>query len=76
VVSDATWAGVASLLGPEERIELCLLVGHYEMLAMALNSLGVEPEASALRKLDAHVARIADELRARLVRSRASAAAG
>ena len=25
-------------------IELCMLIGHYEMLAMTLNTLGVEPE--------------------------------
>ena len=32
------------LLSDEELIELCLLVGHYEMLAMTLNSLQVEPD--------------------------------
>src|ERR1700681_3938041 len=52
VISDRTWARVAAELGTEECIELCFLVGHYEMLAMTLNSLGVEPEASALRKLE------------------------
>jgi hypothetical protein len=30
-------------------IELCMLIGHYEMLAMTLNSLGVEPEAAGNR---------------------------
>ena len=31
-------------LDERELIELCLLVGHYEMLAMLLNSRGVEPD--------------------------------
>jgi hypothetical protein len=31
-------AGIARL------IELCMLIGHYEMLAMTLNSLRVEPD--------------------------------
>jgi hypothetical protein len=43
----------AHAAGGSERqlIELCRLVGHYEMLAMTLNSLGVEPEPSALARL-------------------------
>jgi AhpD family alkylhydroperoxidase len=44
VVSDGTWAALAGLFGDEQLIELCLLVGHYEMLAMTLNSLQVEPD--------------------------------
>jgi len=28
-------------------IELCMLIGHYEMLAMTLNTLEVEPEREA-----------------------------
>ena len=28
-------------------IELCMLIGHYEMLAMTLNTLEVEPELPA-----------------------------
>lgn len=43
-ISDATWAGLASRYCDQQRIELCFLVGHYEMLAMALNSLGVQYE--------------------------------
>jgi alkylhydroperoxidase family enzyme len=48
-ISDATWAGLAELLSDVELIELCMLVGHYEMLAMTLNSLGVEPDAEPVR---------------------------
>jgi len=46
VISDATWASLRDHLSDKELIELCLLVGHYEMLAMTINSLGVQPEAT------------------------------
>jgi alkylhydroperoxidase family enzyme len=45
VLSDETWAGLRPLLPDAELIELCMLVGHYEMLAMTLNSLRVQPDA-------------------------------
>ncbi len=44
-IGDATWAALEEHLDHVEIIEVCLLVGHYEMLAMTLNSLGVEPDA-------------------------------
>jgi AhpD family alkylhydroperoxidase len=44
-IGDATWEGLRPLLSDRDLIELCLLVGHYEMLAMTLNSLGVQPDA-------------------------------
>lgn len=74
VVTDDTWAALSAALTVEECIEVCFLVGHYEMLAGALNSLGVEPEATALAHLDPTEARLAAELRANLVRSRRRAA--
>jgi alkylhydroperoxidase family enzyme len=43
-ISDELWAGLRAELSDFELIELCMLVGHYEMLAMTLNSLRVEPE--------------------------------
>jgi alkylhydroperoxidase family enzyme len=43
-ISDPLWAELRPLLGDEELIEVCLLVGHYEMLAMTLNALAVEPD--------------------------------
>jgi alkylhydroperoxidase family enzyme len=43
-LSDSLWAELRPLLTDEELIELCLLVGHYEMLAMTLNALAVEPD--------------------------------
>jgi alkylhydroperoxidase family enzyme len=69
-ITDATWASLAARLRERELIELCMLVGHYEMLAMTLNGLGVEAEQSALAGLDAPAARTAERLRAELARSR------
>ena len=43
-LSDELWSGLRPLLSDEELIELCMLVGHYEMLAMTLNSLAVQPD--------------------------------
>jgi len=57
-ISDDLWSGLSAILSEVELIELCMLVGHYEMLAMTLNSLRVEPDApgdrpppAALRRL-------------------------
>jgi alkylhydroperoxidase family enzyme len=44
-ISEALWAELRPLLCDAELIELCMLVGHYEMLAMTLNALAVEPDA-------------------------------
>lgn len=46
VLGDATWDALRARLSEVELIELCLLVGHYEMLAMTLNTLRVQPEES------------------------------
>ena len=43
-IDDALWAALAAELSERELIELPLLVGHYEMLAMTLNALQVEPD--------------------------------
>jgi alkylhydroperoxidase family enzyme len=43
-ISDALWAPLRAQLSDTELIELCMLVGHYEMLAMTLNALRVEPD--------------------------------
>jgi alkylhydroperoxidase family enzyme len=66
VITDATWARLAEQLRDTELIELCFLVGHYEMLAMTMNSLGVRPEPAALAALTGPAARLADTLRAGL----------
>ncbi|HYF25794.1 MAG TPA: carboxymuconolactone decarboxylase family protein [Baekduia sp.] len=44
-ISDATWAALEAELDERQRIELPLLVGHYAMLAGALNALQVQPDA-------------------------------
>jgi alkylhydroperoxidase family enzyme len=44
MISDEVWGGLRELLSDVELIELCMLVGHYEMLAMTLKSLAVELE--------------------------------
>jgi AhpD family alkylhydroperoxidase len=43
-ISDSLWADLRPLYSDRELIELCMLVGHYEMLAMTLNALGVQPD--------------------------------
>ena len=48
-------------LSDPELIELCMLIGHYEMLAMTLNSLGVPPDPPALGRLP-HAARLLQRL--------------
>jgi alkylhydroperoxidase family enzyme len=43
-ISEELWAKLRTELSDTELIELCMLVGHYEMLAMTLNALRVEPD--------------------------------
>jgi alkylhydroperoxidase family enzyme len=47
-ISDAVWAPLSEHLSERKLIELCLLVGHYEMLAMTLNSLQVQPDPAPI----------------------------
>jgi len=58
-LSDACWDELCSHLSETERIELCMLVGHYEMLAMTLNALRVVPDEPG----DGRLARLAGRLR-------------
>src|SRR4051812_33335951 len=43
-LSDGLWSELHATLSETELIELCLLIGHYEMLAMTLNALRVQPD--------------------------------
>lgn len=43
-ISDPTWADLRGFLSEVQLIELCMAVGQYEMLAMALKSFGVVPD--------------------------------
>ena len=44
-VTDETWGRLSGLLHTRELIELVLLVGHYEMLATAIGTLRIQPDA-------------------------------
>lgn len=48
-IGDELWASLAAELDERLLIELCMLIGHYEMLAMTLKTLRVQPEAPADR---------------------------
>ena len=41
-ISDVTWRALAETLDREQLMEATIVVGHYHMLAFALNSFGVE----------------------------------
>jgi 4-carboxymuconolactone decarboxylase len=43
-VSDKTWAALCEHLDEHQRMDLVFAVGAYGLLAMALNTFGVEPE--------------------------------
>jgi AhpD family alkylhydroperoxidase len=45
-IGEELWGRLAGHLDPVRLIELCMLIGHYEMLAMTLNSLRVQPETA------------------------------
>lgn len=44
-LADATWAALSEIYDTAQLIELPMLVGHYHMVAMTLNSLGVQIDA-------------------------------
>src|SRR4051794_1692654 len=44
VIADATWERLRERYDERQLIELCMLAGHYVMLAGTLNSLGVQPD--------------------------------
>jgi alkylhydroperoxidase family enzyme len=44
-ISDELWGKLSATRSQPELIELCMLVGHYEMLAMTLNAARVQPDA-------------------------------
>jgi len=41
-ISDATWEALAREFDQPQLIETTMLVGHYHMVAFALNAIGVE----------------------------------
>ena len=44
-ISDATWAVVARDLSPQQLLDVVFTVGSYDVLAMALRTFDVEPDA-------------------------------
>jgi AhpD family alkylhydroperoxidase len=43
-MDDATWSALRDHLDEREAIELCMLAGHYEMLATVIAALRIEPD--------------------------------
>jgi AhpD family alkylhydroperoxidase len=43
-LSDESWQALRSHLDQREAIELCMLVGHYEMLATTIAALRIQPD--------------------------------
>jgi alkylhydroperoxidase family enzyme len=43
-ISDATWAVLAKHLNTQQLMDLVFAVGQYNLVSMALNTLGVQPE--------------------------------
>jgi AhpD family alkylhydroperoxidase len=63
-LSDELWAQLRTTLSEIEMIEVCLLVGHYEMLALTLRALRVQPDPAPTRSASA-AARLASRVLAR-----------
>lgn len=62
VVSDPTRRELRGHLTDNELIEMCFVVGHYEMLAMTLNTMRVDAEPSAEKRLGPRARGLADQL--------------
>ena len=52
-ITDQTWQALADHWDEQQLIELCMVVGQYHLVAMTLNSLGVEPETDDFPPLPA-----------------------
>jgi alkylhydroperoxidase family enzyme len=49
-LSDEVWERLRPAYDDDQLIEICMLVGHYEMLAMTINSLQIQPDRPPARK--------------------------
>ena len=47
-LSDQTWGRLSKHLTPDQMVEFCMLVGHYIMVAISINSTGVKLEPGYL----------------------------
>lgn len=59
VIADATWRILATRYDEPLRIEITMLVGHYQMVAGFLNSTGITLEPALEEKLQAFYRRVA-----------------
>lgn len=50
-ITDATWAALSQHFSKEQVLDLIFAVGQYQLVSMALNSLGVQPDSSDLPTL-------------------------
>ena len=57
VIGDATWATLARDHTEGQLIELCLLIGHYEMLAKTINTLRIEPDGPPTKPIPGWIRR-------------------
>jgi 4-carboxymuconolactone decarboxylase len=48
-ISDATWEALSRQLSEQQRMDLVFTVGQYQLVSMALNSFGVQPEPGLAR---------------------------
>lgn len=53
-VTDVTWTELRTHLDERQAIELCLLVGNYELLATTINTLRIRPDEPRRRGSRAH----------------------
>ena len=44
MISDATWAGLAKTYNEQQLMDVVFTVGNYNLVSMALNTLGVQAE--------------------------------
>jgi len=49
-LSDQLWTALRATYDDAQLIELCMLVGHYQMLAMTINALRIEPDPPPRRR--------------------------
>lgn len=50
-ITDATWAALVQHFSKEQVLDLIFAVGQYQLVSMALNSLGVQPDSPDLPTL-------------------------
>jgi AhpD family alkylhydroperoxidase len=44
-IADATWSELSRHLDDRKLVELCMLIGHYEMIASVILSLGIQRDS-------------------------------